>query len=288
MRIPRERPPLPIPFLAFLLALTFVASGCSRSSGCGFPGRPSSREEVVIVLASTTSTDDTGLFEVLLPAFEKAHPGHRVAVVAVGTGQALAMGRAGDADALLVHSREAEERFVEEGYGHERRDLMYNDFMIVGPPSDPAGIAGFDEVLGALRAIAEGDVRFISRSDDSGTHKREFELLEEAGLDPSGEWRLAIGQGMGEALVMASEMEAYTLSDRGTYLAMRGRLELEVLLEGDERLLNPYGVIAVKTARNPDAARVLADWLLSNEAREIIRGFGIEEHGMPLFFPHGE
>ncbi len=246
---------------------------------------PEPVEVTNVIIASTTSTEDSGLFAALVPAFEDAYPQYRVSVVAVGTGQALEIGRSKDADVVLVHSKADEEAFVAEGYGEERLDVMYNDFVLVGPPADPAGVAGGADAVAAFTQIADGARAFISRGDDSGTHKKEMNIWDATGITAPGPWYLSVGQGMGEVLTMASEVEAYTLADRGTYLAMRERLELDVLVEGDERLFNPYGVIVVTGAANLEGARAFASWIVSAEGQEIIRTFGVDMYGEPLFVP---
>ena len=243
-----------------------------------------------ITVASTTSTQNAGLFDHLLPLFG-AETGIEVRVVAVGTGQALRLARNGDADLLLVHDRPSEEAFVAEGYGSERFDLMYNDFVLVGPASDPAGIAGMGDAAAALARIAAAKAPFVSRGDDSGTHRRERALWAAAGLDPSGAsgtWYREAGQGMGATLNTATMMEAYTLADRGTWLSMRGRLDLRILVEGDAGLRNQYGVTLVSPERHPHVkaapARRFADWLLSAEGQAAIDGFTID--GERLFIPN--
>jgi tungstate transport system substrate-binding protein len=237
-----------------------------------------------LVLASTTSTEDSGLFGHLIPAFEGAHPEFRVVVVAVGTGEALAMGERGDADILLVHAPAAESAFVAQGHGTERREVMYNDFVIVGPPGNPAGLGG-SSAKEAFRRIVERGVTFISRGDDSGTHKRELTILEAAGIAPRGDWYLSAGQGMGEVLRIASERGAYTLTDRATYLFLRDKLELEILVEGDEGLLNIYGVIPVSGGRKIAGAEVFMEWITGPEAQHLIGGYGVDRFGSPLFIP---
>ena len=214
-------------------------------------------------------------------------------VVAVGTGQALRLARNGDADLLLVHDTPSEEAFVAEGYGSERFDLMYNDFVVVGPASDPAGIAGSGEAAAALAMIAAVEAPFVSRGDDSGTHRRESALWTAAGLDPtgaSGTWYREAGQGMGATLNTASMMEAYTLADRGTWLSMRGRLDLRLMIEGDAGLRNQYGVTLVSAERHPHVkaalARQFADWLLSPAGQAAIDGFTID--GERLFIPNAK
>jgi tungstate transport system substrate-binding protein len=227
-----------------------------------------------------------------LPFFEEEYNAE-VEVIAVGTGQALEIGEKGDADVLMVHARSLEDAFMEAGHGVRREDLMYNDFVIVGPPDDPAGIEGMENAAEAFAQIAEAEATFISRGDDSGTHTKEKAIWSEAGVEPSGDWYVSAGQGMGAVLTMADEQQAYTLSDRATYLArtLEGT-ELEILVEGDPILFNPYGVIAVDPDKNPDINAELADqfidWLISVPAQEKIGEFGKEEFGMPLFTPDSE
>jgi tungstate transport system substrate-binding protein len=239
-------------------------------------------------LSSTTSTDNTGLFQVLNPPFEKRF-GCRVDVVAVGTGKALKIGEMGDSDVVFVHSRSAEDNFIAAGYGVNRRDVMYNDFVIVGPTEDPAGIRGTADARKALMAIARSGTLFISRGDDSGTHKKEKALWKKAGIVPEGRWYSEAGQGMGAVIQIANEKLAYTLADRGTYLAYKGKVSLKILCEGDPDLFNPYGIIAVNPARHPHANYVLAmayiGWVTSPEGQRIIRQFGREKFGQPLFIP---
>ena len=243
-----------------------------------------------ITVASTTSTQNAGLFDHLLPLFE-AETGIEVRVVAVGTGQALRLARNGDADLLLVHDKPAEEAFVAAGYGSERFDLMYNDFVVAGPAHDPAGIAGSGDAAAALGRIAAAEAPFVSRGDDSGTHRRERALWAAAGLDPtgaSGTWYREAGQGMGATLNTAAMMEAYTLTDRGTWLKMRSRLDLRLLIEGDAGLRNQYGVTLVSPVRHPHVkaalARRFADWLISPAGQAAIDGFTIGDQR--LFIPN--
>ena len=251
---------------------------------------PGARAGDFITVASTTSTQNAGLFDHLLPLFE-AETGIEVRVVAVGTGQALRLARNGDTDLLLVHDKPSEEAFVAEGYGSERFDLMYNDFVVVGPASDPAGIAGMGDAAAALARIAAAEAPFVSRGDDSGTHRRERALWAAAGVDPSGAsgtWYREAGQGMGATLNTATMMEAYTLADRGTWLSMRGRLDLRVMVEGDDRLRNQYGITLVSAERHPhvkaEPARRFAEWLLSPAGQAAIDGFAID--GERLFIPN--
>jgi tungstate transport system substrate-binding protein len=274
--------------LAILMVFALAACGGAETETPTEPAAEAPVEVTDVVLASTTSTDDSGLFEVLIPAFEDANPQFKVSVVAVGTGQALEIGRAKDADALLVHAKADEETFVAEGYGIERKDVMYNDFVIVGPPSDPAGIKGSDDAAAALTTISQGGHAFASRGDDSGTHKKELSLWKAASIEPTGDWYDSIGQGMGDTLTFASESEAYTLADRATYLAMRDKLELEIIVEGDTALFNQYGVIVVTDASNLEGAQAFFDWVLSAEGQAVIADFGVETYGEPLFIPNAE
>ncbi len=237
-------------------------------------------------LATTTSTDNSGLLQVLLPPFEQ-ETGIKVHVIAVGTGKALRMGRDGDVDLVLVHARKAEQEFVAEGYGVNRRAVMYNDFVVVGPREDPAGILGGDDVARALARIAQQQAPFVSRGDDSGTHRKERSLWRSAGLVPAGGWYQETGQGMGRVLQISDELDAYTITDRGTWLAYQGRLQGMILVQGDPRLHNPYGVIAVDPQRYPDiryrAAMRLIAWLTSPRGQAIIAGFRV--NGEVLFHP---
>jgi len=237
-------------------------------------------------MSTTTSTENSGLLEVLLPPFEEA-TGIRVDVIAVGTGKALKLGENGDVDAVFVHSRPAEDRFVADGFGVGRRDVMHNDFVLIGPASDPAGVRASGDAAHGLRRIMDTQAPFVSRGDDSGTHKKERALWRAAGRDPAGNWYLEAGQGMGAVLLIAAEKQAYTLADRGTYLAMRGKVDLPVLLEGDPALFNPYGIIAVNPARHPhvrhDLARKLIEFITGPRGQGIIAGFRID--GQALFYP---
>lgn len=244
-------------------------------------------EEKIIRLATTTSTENSGLLDYLLPEF-KRDTGYTVHVIAVGTGKALRMGRDGDVDLVLVHARPAEERFVNDGHGIDRRDVMYNDFVVVGPAADPAGIRGAKNIEDALRRIADGRHLFMSRGDDSGTHKKERRLWEAAEITPDGRWYREAGQGMGKVLQMSSELDAYTLSDRGTWLAMKDKLALELLFEGDEPLHNPYGIITINPARHPHAdaagARTLVEWITSAKGQQLIDDYRV--NGQRLFIPN--
>lgn len=247
---------------------------------------PLQAEQNVVRLATTTSTENSGLLKVLLPAFEHAHP-YQVHVLAVGTGKALRMGRDGDVDVMLVHARNAEDEFVNAGFGVNRRDVMYNDFVIVGPKDDPAAIGGQSDAAAALARIAERRALFVSRGDDSGTHKKERALWQATGLTPAGAWYRQAGQGMGKVLQMAGELGAYALTDRGTWLAYQAKSPLGLLVAGDGRLKNPYGIIAVNPDRYPDinftGALALIEWITARQGQALIRDFRI--HGEPAFFP---
>jgi tungstate transport system substrate-binding protein len=242
-----------------------------------------------LLLATTTSTQDTGLLDVLLPRFQ-ALTGIRVKTLAVGSGQALALGRKGEADVLLVHSPEAEKAFVAEGAVLRRRLVMHNDFVLVGPDSDPAGLRGSRGAVEAFRRLAKGVAPFVSRGDQSGTHAQERRLWAAAGVDPAGRpWYLETGTGMGQTLSVASERRGCALTDRGTFLAMRKVLALAVLVEGDPALANVYHVIELDPRRFPKihaaAAKAFADFLVSPGAQECIRTFGADRYGTPLFQP---
>lgn len=245
-----------------------------------------------LILATTTSTQDSGLLDVILPVFT-AETGVAVDVIAVGTGQALKLGEDGNADVLLVHARSQEDAFMDAGHGVRREDVMFNDFIILGPADDPAGIAGMASTAEAFAAIAAAQAPFVSRGDDSGTHSKEKAVWVAASITPEGNWYTSAGQGMGAVLTLANELEAYTLSDRATYLArtLEGT-DLVILVEGDGILLNPYGVIAVNPEKNPaiqgDLAQQFVDWLIALPAQTLIGEYGVDEFGQPLFFPDSE
>ncbi|MBD3855998.1 MAG: substrate-binding domain-containing protein [Acidobacteria bacterium] len=249
----------------------------------------SSPEETSITLASTTSTENSGLLGYLLPIF-KGESGIRVRVVAVGTGQAMRMAMKGDADVILVHHRPSEEEFVNEGYGVERIDVMHNDFVIVGPASDPAGIKGMTDTATALGRVRSSRAAFVSRGDDSGTHKRELSLWAALGLQPGDDdldWYRESGSGQGATLNVASEMDAYCLSDRASWVTFANKRSLELLVEGDPKLLNPYSVILVNPEKYPHIraaeGQQFIDWLVSERGQQLIAAFRLE--GQQLFFP---
>lgn len=237
-------------------------------------------------LATTTSTENSGLLRAILPKFEQSR-GYKVLVISVGTGKAMKLGENGDVDVLLVHSRPDEDRFVAQGHGVNRRDVMYNDFVLVGPRDDPAGIRGGRDVLAALRRILAARSAFVSRGDDSGTDKMEKGYWAAIGARPEPRQYLSAGQGMGEVLTMAGQLGAYTLADRATYGAYRARTPLDILVEGDARMFNPYGVIAVNPARHPEVnargAREFIDWITGAEGQRAIAEFRVNDE--QLFFP---
>ncbi|WP_235818982.1 substrate-binding domain-containing protein [Vreelandella massiliensis] len=245
--------------------------------------------EAYITLASTTSTENSGLFDAILPQFEDATD-IEVRVVAVGTGQAFEIARRGDADSLLVHDTAGEKRFVENGYASERADVMYNDFVLIGPESDPAGIADAQSAAEALADIAEAEAPFASRGDDSGTNRAELRLWESAGVEPGGDWYRELGSGMGPTLNTAAAMDAYVMADRATWVAFENPQNLTLLFEGDEVLFNQYGSLLLSEERHPhlkhDLAEQWHEWLLSDEGQQAIADFEVD--GQQLFFPNAK
>lgn len=263
-----------------LVVLLFVLTACTA---------PPSKD---LLLISTTSTQDSGLLDVLLPAFE-AQSGYQVRFVATGSGQALKIGEQGNADVILLHSPDAEKEFVADGFGIDRRLVMHNDFVIVGPPSDPASLLSHTTLESAFDTIFSSASTFVSRSDGSGTHIKEVAIWERAELDPQGQsWYIETGQGQGNTLSIASEKGGYALVDRGTFLAYQSNLDLEILFEGDPFLLNVYHVLTVNPEKwnnvNLEGAKSFADFVTSPEGQKIIGEFGVEEHGQPLFFPDAD
>jgi len=257
-------------------------------AGTEEPKAPENRE---VILATTTSTVDTGLLDVLVPLFEQK-TGYTVKTISVGTGQALKLGENGEADVLLVHAPESEKPLVDSGAVINRRLVMHNDFVIIGPPDDPAGVKEVSTAAEAFRRIAERGSLFISRGDESGTHKKELALWAEAGIDPRGnQWYQETGQGMGATITVANEKLGYTLSDRGTYLAHKKNIDLVILLEGDKPLLNVYHVMQVNPEKwpmvNAEGAAAFVEFMLDPETQEIIRTYGMDQYGEPLFFPDG-
>jgi len=270
--------------LAIRLAAFIILAALGSSTRLGVAAEP------FIVVASTTSTEQSGLFQYLLPVFTRAS-GIKVRVVAVGTGQALKIGERGDCDVVFVHDEPSELKFIANGFGVDRREVMYNDFVLVGPESDPARVDGSHDIVAAFKKIAAAEAPFVSRGDDSGTDKAEKRLWAEAGIDvkaSSGRWYRDTGSGMGPTLNTAAAMNAYTLSDRGTWLSFKNRQELKIVVEGDKRLFNQYGVMLVNPAKHPTVKRDLGlkfiDWLTSSEGQETIAAYKID--GNQLFFPN--
>jgi tungstate transport system substrate-binding protein len=268
------------------VSLRVLLAGCLILSVAGFGA---AAQQQFITVASTTSTEQSGLFGHLLPAFTKAS-GIQVRVVAVGTGQALKIGEHGDCDVVFVHDRPAELAFVARGFGIDRQEVMYNDFILIGPHGDPAHVEGTKDIIAALRKIAAARAPFVARGDDSGTSKAELRFWTEAGIDPKaaeGGWYRDTGSGMGPTLNTAAAMDGYTLSDRGTWLNFKNRQNLRILVEGDRRLFNQYGVMLVNQERHPhvkrDLGRRFIEWLISPEGQKTIANYKI--NGEPLFFP---
>lgn len=298
----------------FLLAVLLMLSSLVVFSGCGANNKSAEPKHEVkneqsnelkkeeskkkeqgksLILSTTTSTENSGLLDAILPDF-KEKTGIDVKVVAVGTGKALAMGRDGEADVLLVHAKSSEEEFVSEGHGTERFDVMYNDFVLVGSKDDPAKLKeqSPNDIVKAFELIKAEEHKFVSRGDDSGTNKKELALWKIKDITPEGDWYISTGQGMGATLEVANETLGYTLTDRATYLSKKENLELEIIVEGDEKLFNQYGVIPVNPNKNDkinaEEADKFVEWILSDETQKLIGEFGIEKFGQPLFTPNGQ
>ena len=277
---------------SFFLAAALLLAGCGQPPDTAntdpATGAAQTPQRKAVILATTTSTQDSGLLDTLLPLFQK-QTGYRVKTIAVGTGEALAMGQRGDADVLLAHAPAREQELVEAGFAINRQVVMHNDFLIVGPKEDPAGIHGSSNGAESVARIAADQARFASRGDDSGTHIREMTLWNAAAIEPQGDWYISTGQGMGATLLIASDKGAYVLTDRGTHLALKERTELVEHVEDDPLFLNIYAVMEVNPQRFPKVnhagARAFSEFLRGAEVQEIIRGFGVEEFGQPLFFP---
>ena len=270
--------------ITLMIAALLIAFGTSSV----FAAKAAPKQKNII-LATTTSTQDTGLLDKLIPIFEK-QTGYFVKTIAVGSGQAMKMGEKGEADVMLVHSPDAEKKFIEDGYGINRQLVMHNDFIIVGPGADPAKIKGVKSSAGAMKMIAQTQSLFLSRGDNSGTHAKEKTLWKKAEITPAGQkWYQETGLGMGQTLSVAAEKKGYTLADRGTYLSLKKNLGLDILVEGDAALLNIYHVIEVNSAKWPKAnaagAKAFADFMVSKKTQEIIKTFGVDKYGSPLFFP---
>jgi tungstate transport system substrate-binding protein len=242
----------------------------------------------IVILSTTTSTQDSGLLDVLVPLFEKKS-GLTVKTISVGTGQALALAARGEADVTLAHAPSLEKKYVEDGKMSNRRLVMYNDFVIIGPPDDPAKIKGLSKAVDALKRIAESQARFVSRGDKSGTHLLEQGLWKQAGIEPKGAWYIESGQGMGQTLGIANDRRAYTLTDRGTFLAFQKRVDLPILVEKDRPLLNVYSVMEVNPTNGPrvnaTGGKAFAEFMLAPETQAVIKAFGVDKYGQPLFVP---
>ncbi|HKW91974.1 MAG TPA: substrate-binding domain-containing protein [Methylomirabilota bacterium] len=266
-----------------ILALWLVIAGLVVA-----PATPAAAQSSVVILSTTTSTQDSGLLDVLVPLFEK-QTGLSVKTISVGTGQALALAARGEADVTLAHAPSVEKKYVEEGKMSNRRLVMYNDFVIIGPAEDPAKIKGLPKAVDALKRIAESRSRFVSRGDKSGTHVLEQALWKKAGIEPKGVWYIESGQGMGQTLGIANDRRAYTLTDRGTYLAFAKRVDLPILVEKDRPLLNIYSVMEVNPANGPRVnvagGKAFAEFMLAPATQAVIRTFGVEKYGQPLFVP---
>lgn len=275
------------PAVVLLMAATIAVAGI----GCGVPkGTRTGAKSSPLILATTTSTQDTGLLDELIPAFNKKYPQYKVKTIAVGSGEAIAMGARGDADVLLVHSKDDEEEFMSKSNGTSREAVMYNDFVIVGPSADPAKIAGSGGGEDAFAKIAAAKASFVTRGDKSGTHKKELKVWDKAGVKPSGAWYVSSGQGMGETLRIADQKDGYTLADRGTWLATKQTLRnTKLLVEGGKSLQNFYHVIVVSKKKFPRAnekgAIAFSDFLISAQGQRLIGEFGVEKFGQPLFVP---
>lgn len=274
--------------LATVLALSVAACTPAPADTPAKPETPVKTTDVV--LASTTSTQDSGLFDVLIPAFEKANPTFKVKVIAVGSGEAIKLGEKKDADVLLVHSPAAEKTFVEAGFGISKQSVMYNDFIIVGPASDPVGIKGSTSAAEAFKKIAAAKAILVSRGDDSGTHNKEKSIWASGTIDPKGQsWYLSTGQGMGETLRVAMEKLGYTLVDRATWLTGKAGLpDLTLLVEGDKKLFNRYSVIEVVGANNADGAKAFSDWVTGADGQQVIGAYGVDKFGQQIFVPSAQ
>ena len=286
--------------LSLLLCLVLIialAVGCTSAKPDDQAGQSDQNSTPApdnpnVVLATTTSTQDSGLLDVLLPIFEE-QTGYKVKTIAVGTGAALEMGKKGEADVLLVHAPSSEKELVDAGIGINYQLVMHNDFIIVGPPSDQANLKNIKDLNEAFQAIADTESIFISRGDDSGTHKKELQLWKDAGVTPEGTWYQESGTGMGQTLIIASEKEGYTLTDRATYLANKGNLNLEIVLQGNKELLNIYHVMQVNPDKFPDlsvpinaeGAKAFVEFMINADTQKIIGEFGVDKYGEPLFTP---
>jgi len=273
--------------LALILGMAALAFGCGGQTA---DLTEKTAEPTEVILSTTTSTMDSGLLDVLIPLFEEKYPEYYMTPVSVGTGAALEMGKRGEADVMLVHAPDSEIPLVESGDAINRQLVMHNDFVIIGPAADPAGIKGLTDAKAALTKIYDSEAGFVSRGDDSGTHKKELAIWATAGLEPQGSpWYVETGKGMGDTLAVANEEMLYTLTDRATYLALKDNLDLEILAEGDEILKNIYHVMQVNPEKGPqinaEGAAAFVEFMIAPETQEVIANFGVDQYGMPLFFP---
>lgn len=265
--------------ISLCIIMVFAIIGCSK-------------KERTMILATTTSTQDSGLLDYLLPIFEK-ETGIKVKVLAKGTGEALEVAKRGDADGLLVHAKTQEIKFVEDGFGKERLEVMYNDFVFVGPKEDPAKlkVKTPSDAISALKLISSSEAKFISRGDKSGTHSKELGIWKAAGIEPTGAWYVSAGKGMGAVLQMASEMKAYTLTDRATYLSMKDKLDLDIVTEKGKDFLNQYAFIRLDSSKNKikeEEANEFIEWMISDKGQELIGEFGKDKYGQALFIPNAK
>lgn len=277
--------------LLALFLTAFIVTGCMGQQKSEKKETATAKEPAnkgTIILATTTSTRDTGLLDVLIPDFEKKS-GITVKTISVGTGEALKMGERGDADVLLIHARKAEDEFMAKGLGKVRKDVMHNDFVLIGPKADPAGVKKAASAAQAFGMIASKGAVFVSRGDDSGTNKKELSIWEKAGIKPAGAWYISTGQGMAATILIANGKQGYTLSDRGTYLVQKDNIDLVLVLDKKKDLLNPYGVIAVNPDKFPKVnykgAMEFVNYITSDECQKIIADFGKDKYGQPLFVP---
>ncbi len=267
-----------------VIAALLAGLGATAVAGCG--GKEVVRTD--LILATTTSTQDSGLLDQWVPMFEADNP-YSVKVIAVGSGQSIEMGRRGEADVMLVHSPKAEEQLVADGFGISRKAVMHNDYLVVGPAADPAGVKSAASGADAFARIAGTQSKFFSRGDDSGTNVKEKDVWARAGITPAGAWYVSTGSGMGDTLRVTSEQQGYSLADRGTFLSLKDSLHLEILYQGDPVLFNPYHVIQVNPEKYPDVnaagAQAFSDFVVSRQAQEFLNTYGVERFGLPLFFP---
>jgi len=274
--------------LALILVLLFAFTSLAGCAAKKAPETTQPAAEKILKMATTTSTQDSGLLEVLVPEFKK-DTGYTLNVIAVGSGQAMEMGAKGDVDVLLVHSRAAEDKFVADGFGVNRKDVMHNDFIVIGPANDPAKIKGMTDSVAAFKKIAESKSTFLSRGDKSGTNTKELDIWKKAAITPAGDWYKNVGKGMGDTFRMADEMQGYTLIDRATYLALKDKYKLVIVVEKDKPLLNPYGVISVNKDKFPnvdmEGANKFGEWITSEKIQKLIADFGKDKFGESLFIP---